>query len=335
MKSVNIKDIAKVAGVGVSTVSRVLNDQPDVSQATKEKVLKVIEDLNYVPNNSARNLKRNKTNHIGVFVIGEYSTFLSEVIEAVEKKVSAAGYTLVIHFQQGHESMLEKAIQFTLEKRLVGLIYLGGILDKKDEGFLKQLNIPVVFGSTVIDTELDKNLYNSVTIDNYTASCSAVEALIQKGHKRIGLISVSGNDPVATRRQLAYCQTMKKYDLEIKDTYIAYGNFSMKSGYEAGLLLKDTDITALFSVADMMAIGALKAFSDHGIKVPEDISMIGFDGLELTDFTVPSLASVEQPSLTMGTYVADLIIQKMTDETKEQIILETRLKEGQSLKELS
>lgn len=335
MKSINIKDIAKAAGVGVSTVSRVLNDQPDVSETTKEKVLKVIEELNYVPNNSARNLKRNKTNHIGVFVIGEYSTFLSEVIEAVEKKISAAGYTLVIHFQQGNDRMLEKAVQFTLEKRLIGLIYLGGVLNKKDEGFLKQLNIPVVFGSTVIDSDVDKGLYNSVTIDNYTASCSAVEALISKGHQKIGLISVNGNDPVANRRQLAYTDTMSKHGLEVDDTYIAYGNFSMKSGYEAALQLKDTDITALFSVADMMAIGALKAFSDHKKMVPEDISIIGFDGLELTDYTVPSLASVEQPSQTMGFYVADLIIDKMSNEIKEQIVLETRLKEGNSLKELS
>lgn len=334
MKSINIKDIAKAAGVGVSTVSRVLNDQPDVSEKTKIKVLQVIDKLNYVPNNSARNLKRNKTNHIGVFVIGEYSTFLSEVIETVEKRISASGNTLVLHFQQGHEKIIEKAVQFTLEKKLLGLIFLGGVLNKKDEGFLKQLNMPVVFGSTVIDSHVDKSLYNSVTIDNYLAACSAVDLLLEKGHKKIGLISVDGNDPVASRRQEAYVDTMKAHGITVKEEWIAYGNFSMESGYQAMSNLLDTDITAVFSIADMMAIGGLKALSDNHIKVPQDISIIGFDGLDLTKYTIPSLASVEQPSKKMGDNISDLILSKMDDDTKEQIILDTKLKHGQSLKEL-
>lgn len=334
MKSVNIKDIAKVAGVGVSTVSRVLNDQPDVKEETKEKVLKVIKELNYVPNNSARNLKRNKTNHIGVFVIGEYSTFLSEIIEALEKCIASEGFALVLHFQQSHENMVEKAVQFSLEKRLIGLIFLGGTVHKKDEGFLKQLRIPVVFGSSVIDNDVDTTLYSSVTINNYNAASSAVEELVRLGHRRIGLISVGGDDPVAIRRQRAYKDVMERHGLTIERSWISFGNYSMKSGYDAAKHLIDEDVTAVFVIADMMAIGALKSFSEAGLKVPEDVSVIGFDGLELTQFTVPSLATIEQPSKTMGKKVAELIVDQMNSEDNVHIILETRLNSGQSIKEV-
>ena len=138
MKSVNIKDIAKAAGVGVSTVSRVLNDQPDVKASTKERVLKVIEALNYVPNNSARNLKRIKTNHIGIFIVGEYSNFFSKIVEAIESEISSEKYALVLHFHKENGRILENAVEFALEKRLVGLIILGGSMLATDAGYLEQ-----------------------------------------------------------------------------------------------------------------------------------------------------------------------------------------------------
>lgn len=335
MRSINIKDIAKAAGVGVSTVSRVLNNQPDVKASTKEKVLKVIEELNYIPNNSARNLKRIKTNHVGVFVIGEYSTFFAEVIESLEKEISSNGYSMVLHFHHSHEKMLETAVQFSLEKKLVGLIFLGGTLLKKDEGFLQQLNIPIVFGSTVIEDDIDDELYNSVTIDNYKAANQGMEHLLNYGHTKVGLISAGyGGDSVAEKRHAAYEDSLNRHNIGYNNDYVVGGNYSMQSGYDAmNNLLEHTDVTSVFVIADLMAIGAIKAIFDRGLSVPDDVSVVGFDGLEITKFLTPSLTTVEQPSKLMGEKIGQLVLTHVKeDETLEtdHIILDTKFIIGQS-----
>ncbi|MCH4888288.1 LacI family transcriptional regulator [Acidaminobacter sp. JC074] len=335
MKSVNIKDIAKAAGVGVSTVSRVLNNQPDVKDSTKERVLKVIEELNYVPNNSARNLKRNKTNHIGIFIIGEYSNFFSKVVEAIEEKISNEKHALVLHFHKEHIKTVEVAVEFALEKRLAGLIILGGSLLPEDEGYIKQLDIPVVFGSTVIHEACDRDLYSSVTIDNFKSSYEGVVKLISSGHKSIGLISSEdGKDNVAERRQLAYEQALKDHALISSNELIAMGDYSMQSGYDAMKELLKTDLTAVFAISDLMAIGAVKAVFDAGKSVPDDISVVGFDGLEISKFMHPSLSTVEQPYDEMGSNIASIVLSEFKDkDVKSHIVLETTFYKGQTIKE--
>ncbi|OQY38488.1 MAG: LacI family transcriptional regulator, partial [Spirochaetaceae bacterium 4572_7] len=144
MKNTNIKDIAKAAGVAVSTVSRVLNNHPDVKRETKENILRIIDELNYVPNNSARNLKRASSKNIGIFVRGEYNPFFAEIVESIEKEISANGYSAIVHFHHNEINAIESAAQFVLEKKLIGLIYLGGILTKDKERFIEGLNTPMV-----------------------------------------------------------------------------------------------------------------------------------------------------------------------------------------------
>lgn len=336
MKSVNIKDIAKAAGVGVSTVSRVLNDQPDVKAETKAKVLKVIEELNYVPNNSARNLKRNRTNHIGIFVIGDFTTFFSEVIETLEKTLSAEDYSVMLHFHQGHGTTLESAVQFALEKKLVGLVFLGGHLRKEEEGYLKQLNIPVVFASTVIDADVDDKLFSSVTIDNYKSAFDGVSWLLAGNHLKVGMISAGfGDDSVAETRFKAYQDALRSFHIPYDASLVSGGNYSMRSGYEAMQQLIKENVTAVFVIADMMAIGAMKAITDAGLKVPEDISVLGFDGLEIGRFLTPSLTSIEQPTKYMGEQTGSMLLAILRDDKNaKHLVLETRFVEGQSTKKL-
>lgn len=336
MKSVNIKDIAKAAGVGVSTVSRVLNDQPDVKAETKEKVLKIIEELNYIPNNSARNLKRIKTNHVGIFVIGDFTTFFSEVIETLEKTLSQEKYSVMLHFHQGHEGTLEAAVQFALEKKLVGLVFLGGHLKAEDEGYLNQLNIPVIFASTVIDDTVDDQLYSSVTIDNFKSAYDGITTLINKGHRKIGMISAGyGDDSVAEARFEAYQKVLNDAGIDYNADWVTGGNYSMASGYKAMQELLKQDLTAVFVIADMMAIGAMKAITDGGLKIPEDISVLGFDGLEVGKFLTPSLTSIEQPTRYMGEQTGKMLLKMLKHDTEqEHVILETRFVEGQSTKTL-
>lgn len=337
MKSINIKDIAKAAGVGVSTVSRVLNDQPDVKASTKEKVLKVIEELNYVPNNSARNLKRTKTNHIGIFIVGEYSNFFSKIVEAIESEISNEKYALVLHFHKENGRILENAVEFALEKRLVGLIILGGSMLSTDAGYLDQLDIPVVLGSTVLNQDIPKDKYNSVTIDNYSATYAGLEKLIDSGHKKIGMISTDdGKDNVADKRFQAYTKILKDHALIFEDTLVVMGDYSIQSGYEAMEKLLDKDITAVFAISDLMAIGAMKRIIESGKSVPKDISVLGFDGLEISKYMNPSLSTIEQPYKQMGMNIAEVLIEQLTsEESSKHIILETSFYEGQTIKNIN
>ena len=337
MKSVNIKDIAKAAGVGVSTVSRVLNDQPDVKESTKKRVLEVIEALNYVPNNSARNLKRNKSNHIGVFIVGEYTDFFSKVIKTIEGNVSKEKYSLVLHFHKTHDKTLETAVEFALEKRLVGLIVLGGSLTSSDEGYIKQLDIPVVFGSTVIADEIDESLYSSVTINNFEATYDGVSKLIKAGHRKIGLISSDdGKDNVAEKRYQAFAKVLSDHGISLNESLITYGDYSIESGYNAMKELLDKDITAVFAVSDLMAIGASKAVFDAGLNVPKDCSLLGFDGLEIAKYMHPSLATIEQPYYEMGESVAKVMMDQISEDSEKiHKILETAFFKGQTIKNLN
>ncbi|MBN2795552.1 MAG: LacI family DNA-binding transcriptional regulator [Clostridia bacterium] len=335
MKTVNIKDIAKVAGVGVSTVSRVLNNQPDVKEETKKRVLQIIEELNYVPNNSARNLKRTKTNHIGIFVIGDFSTFFSEVIESLEKILSSNRYSVMLHFHQGMKNTIEAAIQFALEKKLVGLVFLGGHLKKNEEGYLKQLKIPVIFASTVIEEGVDFELFSSVTIDNYKAAYEGVTYLLENGHRRIGMISAGyGDDSVAEARFMAYRDALSDFKVTYDEKLVSGGNYTMASGYKAMEELLDEKVTAVFAIADTMAIGAMKAITDHGLKVPEDISVLGFDGLELGKYMTPSLTSIEQPTRYMGDQAGQILLEILREEVPQHIVLETKFVIGQTTQKI-
>jgi LacI family transcriptional regulator len=313
-----------------------LNDQPDVKATTKEKVLKVIEDLNYVPNNSARNLKRHKTNHIGIFVIGEYSTFFSKVIQTIEKEVSKLNYSIVLHFHKNNIKTLESAVQFALEKRLVGLIFLGGGLLANDEGYINQLDIPIVFGSTVLNDEIDQSLYNSVTINNFESAFEGMLHLIKAGHKKIGLITTNdGKDNVAEKRYQAYLEVLKQHDITYDKSLVAIGDYSIESGYNAMQSLLNKDVTAIFAIADLMAIGAIKAISDSGQSVPKDISVLGFDGLEVSKYMTPSLTTIEQPTKEMGEVIGEVILNQLNGhDQSEHIILETSFYNGQTIKEL-
>lgn len=325
----NIKDIAKASGVGVSTVSRVINKHPDVKKETREKVLQVIEALNYVPNNSARNLKIANSKNVGIFVRGEYNPFFSEIVETMEKEISAKDYTAMIHFHHCEEDSVEKAAQFVLEKKLVGLIFLGGVIEKAKEKYLSQIEVPIVFASSIIDEALDHSYFSSVKIDNDIAAAEAVNHLIKSGHKRIGMITPdTKGKSVACERYQTYRRILDEHNLDFLDGFVEIGDYTFKSGYDSmcRLLEKKNNITAVFIATDIMAIGAMRAAFDKGYKVPEDISIVGFDGLDYGIYTRPSLTTISQPKSVLGSKAIELLYKTLDDSCLNQhILLETEL----------
>ena len=299
-----IKDVAKKSGVSVSTVSRVLNNHPDVSRDVRERVLAAAEDLHYVPNNSARDLTLARTNAIGVVVRGAENPFFTSLIRSIEEEVEKTDWTMVLHQIRAGEDELLAGAALARSKRLRGLILLGGCFDYSPEQ-TAMLEVPFVcctftnrFGT------LDRGNYSSVSIDDAEEAHRAVRCLTERGHRKIAILLDSTTDrSISELRYRGYLEALReagaKPDPEL---VIEAGQYDMDSAYRGirRLLSHRRDFTALFAIADSMAIAAMKALNDEGLRVPEDCSIISIDGIEMSRFTVPTLTTLIQPREEMG-----------------------------------
>lgn len=331
----NIRDIAKISGVGVSTVSRVLNNHPDVKESTRERVLAVIRESNYVPNNSARILKQNNTKNIGVLVKGVFNPFFSEVINVIGSKINEKNYTMIL--QQNDyvlEHEVENIISFVKEKRLQGIICLGGNFIDLDEDSFKNIDVPVVLTSVNTVSPLGRDKYSTVGIDNLQASYSATEYLIKKGHTNIALMIGEENDfCVSWWRYKGYIKALREYDIEVNDDNLLIGDYDTKKAYEETLkfLKRRKDITAIFAISDFMAIGAARAVVDSGLVVGKDVSILGFDGMDISCYYNPGISTIKQPKKEMAEKSVEILFEllKGNGENKH-ILLDTELLERES-----
>lgn len=334
-----IKDIARLAGVAVSTVSRVLNDHPDVSEATRLHVLGVIEAHNYIPNNSARNLKRMNAPVIGILIKGRDNPFFSQVIEAIEDVTAKAGYSPIIHYHQteGHDA--DVAIELIKEKRLKGLVCLGGDFTLEASRALTHLNVPVVLTSTDWNGSEGEGHLSTVSIRNEVAAYEAVTYLIGRGHRRIGLIATSEEDTSIGRlRLLGYKRALATHGILFDPYLVRDADYSLASGYESArsLLTLNDRPTALFAISDMMAIGAGKAVTDMGLSIPHDVSLMGFDGLEIGNYMTPPLTTMVQPVYEMGRASAEVLLDMISHKiTSKHVVLETQMLIRGSVNEVS
>lgn len=340
MKNLNIKDIAKIAGVGVSTVSRVLNNHPDVRDKTREKVLEVIEEYNYIPNNSARNLKRSDSRNIGVLVKGIYNPFFDKIIQAIEKKIDKEGYSMILHYNTSdyNENDIEVAIKLIKGKKLRGLICLGGNYDNLDESQLVDLKTPIVLSSTNIFEHINRDNFSSVVIENEKAALNATDYLCSLGHKAIGIITTGEMDKSMGRLRLkGYKRALKNNGIQYRDEFFEIGEYTFQTGFDAmtRLLDKKLDITAVFITSDIMAIGAAKAILSRGLKIPEDISIIGFDGIEYAKYFHPAITTIKQPDEELGQKSVDILFDCIKEKKNHQhVVLKTELVERESCREL-
>jgi LacI family transcriptional regulator len=322
MKRVNIKDIARLAGVGVATVSRVLNDHPDVKDETRENILKVIEDYHYIPNNSARNLKRSNSNDIGMMIKGVYNPIFAVMIQVVEQILSQAGYSVIIHHQMDmRQRDIDVAHEFVQEKKLKGLICLGGDFEDVETKEMNRLAIPVILASSSRHESIDKTCYSSIGIDNIKASYEAVSYLCDVGHCKIGIItSGEGDRSIGGKRTQGYMDALRHYGIPKVEERFEVGGYTFDSAYQAMLRLceKAPDITAIFAISDVMAIGAAKAIRDMGKRIPEDISIMGFDDIDYAKYFSPALTTMRQPVEEIAEKAADLMLELIELESEHQ-----------------
>lgn len=326
----NIKDIAKLANVGVSTVSRVINNHPDVKESTRERVQQIMKESNYIPNNSARILKQNNTKNIGVLVKGVFNPFFSEMTKVMGNKITEVGYTMIM--DQNEYKFYEEVDalrSFIKEKRLQGVICLGGNFFDIKNGSFSDVDIPIVLTSVNTITKKYKENYSSVGIDDEKAAYEATKYLINKGHEKIALIIGDANDlGVSWWRLKGYKKALEENGIEVIDELIVIGEYSRKGSYEVitELLNSKYDFTAVFAVSDIMAVGAAKAVLDHGLRIPADISIMGFDGMDESKYYNPSITTVKQPKKHMAEVGINLLMSLINGEKDNQhIVLDTEL----------
>ena len=327
---INIRDIARIAGVGVSTVSRVINNHPDVKEQTRERVLEVIKENNYIPNNSARNLKKNNTNNIGVLIKGVFNPFFSEMLDSISKRISKAGYSMILeHHDYLSDDEMNNLISMIKEKRLQGVICLGGNFTEVKNDDFEDIDVPVVLTSINHKYGKEFSNFSSVSIDNEKSAYSATKYLIDCGHKNIALVLGDEYDTgIGHLREAGYLKALSDNNIKFNKEYRILGNYDYRGAYEetSKLIKKHSEVTAIFVISDIMAVGCAKAIKDNGLVVGKDIAIIGFDGMDISEFYNPTISTIIQPKVEMAKISVDLLLDLIANKTENRhVILNTEL----------
>ena len=342
MSEITIVEIAKRCGVGVSTVSRAINNHSDINPETKKRIMAVIKETGYIPNNSARNLKRTDAKCIAVLVKGITNPFFSPMIEVVEQEVDKRGYALVLRHVEAYENEVDVALELEKEKRLRGIIFMGGSA-KHPADKMKQIGVPFVFTTigSDISEDFNRNAYSTVSVDDEKESFKMVSHLIELGHKKIAIMAEGSDTPSVVQLRLkGYLKALQAAGISVNDNLIRYVDqriYTMANGYDTAKALIESGekFTALYCISDVLAIGALRAFADAGLKVPEDVSVAGFDGQELSQYCIPRLTTIRQPLVDISKETIRLIFDIIDKESGHRhIIFPGELIEGESTRKI-
>ena len=328
-----IKDIARLAGVSVSTVSRALNDHPDVSKEAKQKVLAVVEEYNYIPNTSARELGKTTSDNIGVVVRGMSNPFYTKIITEIGASIERAGYTMVMQQVGTLDDEIMTGAVMERDKKLLGLIFLGGRLDYTKEE-VSSINVPFV--CTTFNNRygtLDDADYSSVGIDDAQAAYDAVEKLFKKGHRKVAVLLPSPDDgSVSQVRFEGYSKAVEDFNLEKSDDLIIpINSFNVADAYEGmkKWLKKGVDFSAIFSISDNLAMGAMKALREAGRVVPDDVAVVAIDGIEASEYLYPELTTFCQPMEEIGQEAVNLLVKIIRGgKSHKHVVLPTIYRKG-------
>ncbi|EGT4352743.1 DNA-binding transcriptional regulator CytR [Cronobacter sakazakii] len=308
-----MKDVAVRARVSTATVSRALMNPEKVSQATRNRVEQAAIDVGYLPGSLNRNLKRNESRTILVIVPDICDPFFSEIIRGIEVTAADRGY-LVLIGDCAHQNQQEKTfIDLIITKQIDGMLLLGSRLPF-DASKEEQRNLPPMVMANEFAPELE---LPTVHIDNLTAAFNAVNYLHELGHQRIACIAGPEEMPLCHYRLQGYVQALRRSGMTVDPHYIARGDFTYEAGANAleQLLSLPQPPTAIFCHSDVMALGALSMAKRRGFRVPDDLSIIGFDNIALAEFCDPPLTTVAQPRFDIGREAMLLLLSQLNGHT--------------------
>ncbi|MHD0396452.1 LacI family DNA-binding transcriptional regulator [Staphylococcus simulans] len=300
----NVKDVARLAEVSTATVSRVLTNTGNVSEKNRKKVLDAVEKLKYYPNSIGRQLRKMETKTILVVVPDITNSFFSNILRGIENTAGEKGYQVLLGDTQNKKA--DDYFKYLYEKQVDGMILLTS---KLSIGTLKDIydKFPVVLACETI-TALD---IPTVSINNIEAAETVTEYLIQLGHKNIVHATGPLDGILGKNRLLGFENKMRQYNYPIPKENIIEGDFSLESGYKIAehiLSMKDRP-TAVFTANDEMAIGVIKVLKERGIRVPADISVVGFDNIKLAEIVAPELTTYSQPNYEIGVKAMELLLE--------------------------
>ncbi|NLC95261.1 MAG: LacI family transcriptional regulator [Bacilli bacterium] len=295
---VTIKDVAKKAGVSISTASYAINNDPRISKETKEKILEVAKKLNYHPYAAARNLKRKRTNNIGVFVDGFTGPVYPRIIEGIHAGSRRNNFNIIVSTGQSAKALL-------LERQVDGAVVIDRGLDDETLVHVAKHGVPII----VLDRDISgKNIFTSM-INNEEVSYELIVSMIKKGYRKIGYVAGPVTSYDNLHRFKGFIKALTEYNLPT--TYYYKGDFTKASGYRIGkeIIESSNDLPDfLFCANDEMAIGVLDSFRELNIKVPDDIAIAGFDNIELSMYCTPKLTTVAIDHIKWGEELAQALV---------------------------
>ena len=312
-----IKDLAAKTGYAVGTVSRVLNNHPNVSEKARTAILAAVEESGFQLNLNAKQLKQTHATTVLVIVKGTGNALFAQMVEVIQNLLSGTRYPLYVDYMHGGDDEVRRAAVLVKEKKALGVIFLGGNYDNFREGFA-QLGVPGVLVTNSAES-LGFDHLSSVYIDDRRAAAQAVQTLISLGHRRIAVIGGHRTySDTSRKRWEGVLDAMTRSGLSIDpETDYATVYFSYEGGFggAAELLRRGRGFTAIFAMSDLMAMGAIRALRDQGIRVPEDVSVIGFDGLPMGAYMIPRLSTVNQPGEEMARRSVELLLDAVENGT--------------------
>jgi DNA-binding LacI/PurR family transcriptional regulator len=333
-----IKDIAARTGLGLATISKYLNGG-NVRPENKIAIEKAVKELNFSVNEAARSLKSKRSYAIGIVLPEINNSFFMQIITEMERVFKRENYVIVISDSREDEAREAESVRFLMSKSVAGIISFPVGRNGKYLKPALERGVPVMLiDRTIPDL---KGKVDSVIIDNVAISREATEVLIKNGHRNIGIITGPENTYTADRRLQGYCEALEENGIPVRPENIARVDFTVEGGMNGlkKLLAKRTDITAIFAVNHMVTLGSLMGIRAKGLKMPDDISFIGFDSMDWAKINVPSLTIVEQPMKSIGRQAAELFIKRLGRKSdampKQAIILSATLNIGESVRATS
>ena len=333
---VTIRDVAKRAGVAPMTVSRVINDSGYASEETRKRVEEAIAELNYVPNSLARSLRSNQTYTLALVVSDITNPFWTTVARGVEDAASEAGFNVMLCNTDENEEKQAQYLDMLLQKQVDGFLFVPARSSADPVKSIQGRNIPVV----VLDRRVPGAEVDVIRGASVRGACEMVEYLLSLGHRRIAILSGPETVSVSRERVKGYKQALRAAGLQTDDDMVFYGPFTQQGGYDMTrrAMATDPQPTALFAANNFIAIGAMKALRELKLRVPEDISVAGFDALSSDLVLEPFLTAMVQPAYDMGRQATKMLLNRISSDAQsetQEVVLTPNLVVRQSCRRVA
>ncbi|MBP8640326.1 MAG: LacI family DNA-binding transcriptional regulator [Oscillospiraceae bacterium] len=313
-----IKDIAQLSGYGVGTVSRVLNNHPAVSEEARKKVQSVVAEHSFQLNTNAKHLKQLTSSNIAILVKGTQNLLFADILEQIQSLLRDSDRETSVYYLDEDANEVVFAIQLCREHKPQGVLFLGGDMEYFQSDFI-DLSVPCVL-LTNIARELNLTNLSSLSTDDTAAAARAIDFLIERGHRHIGVLGGNwSSSQISYRRIIGCCTSFEHHGIPFdKELQCEPCRFSMQEAYAATgrLLDRNPDMTAIFAMSDVMAIGVIRAICDRGKRVPEDISVIGYDGISSARYSVPRLATIQQDTCRLAERGTEILLRSLEAPTE-------------------